>query len=263
MIKNLNDVYREKILEDDSLDKLNMWELNYILDILISDMYKIFLFQNRKEALKIIEQKYVAIKKQLIFDKELFKKAYDSTYRFFDMELINRSIIMEDLKNSDKDFFLTSKNKLNILDMISYSFKYELDYFVEVYDDFIKKNPKEDKLIIEYIIDSINELKIINYEKYEKYILEFLKVYYKHLIYNKEIESDNPFYKYILNNTLKDLFNNVETDNKFFYTILENYLSFKLNSEEIQQKIEEDFKKNADEEIQKKLRFKKDNDKKS
>ena len=164
MYKNLNDVYRERIIHNENLDQLNDWELLYLFDIIIGDMYKLLVFQEKKNQASIIEQKYDSIKKKLLSSEALLKKAIQSTHVFYDMELINKSILMEDLSENGGANFLLSKNKLNLLDQMSYSFRYDLGYFIDVYIDFLEKNPNESKLIVDYIADGINELKIINYE---------------------------------------------------------------------------------------------------
>ena len=256
MYKNLNDVYRVRIIHNENLDQLNDWELLYLFDIIIGDMYKLLVFQEKKNQASIIEQKYDSIKKKLLSSEALLKKAIQSTHVFYDMELINKSILMEDLSENGGANFLLSKNKLNLLDQMSYSFRYDLGYFIDVYIDFLEKNPNESKLIVDYIADGINELKIINYEKYEKFILEFFRCYYKCSLYNKDLSKT--FINSLQTKSLSDMLGEVSKDNTFLTLILQNYLEYETSNDEQKVKIDSNFTNNSNEVIVKKLKFKKE-----
>ena len=256
MYKNLNDVYRERIIHNEDLDQLNDWELLYLFDIIIGDMYKLFVFQEKKNQASIIEQKYNLIKKKLLSSESLLKKAIRSTHIFYDMELINKSILMEDLSENGGANFLLSKNRLNLLDQISYSFRYDLGYFVDVYIDFLEKNPNENRLIVDYIADGINELKIINYEKYEKFILEFFRCYYKCSLSNKDLST--AFINSLQIKSLREMYDEVSKDNGLLTMILQNYLEYETSNNEEKIKIDSNFTNNSSEVMVKKLKFKKE-----
>lgn len=268
MIKNINDIYRNKISSYNSissvllyLSKLKEKELEYVLGILLADLYKISVythpFENNENIFKFFEiYDAQTIKRESSQFNYLLEAAISATMFFDDLNLINKVLLMEDIK--DKDSLLSSLHELHILDKITYSFIYDLSFFIDLYKDFIDKEKKSGKLIIDFLITKFDDLKVINYDKYRKFILEFIKIYYKKGIYSRINSKDNKNFSYlkeIEEKPLKYLYNRVEKDDIFLSSILKNYLNYNIINEEIKNNIDNCFNNNSDKEIVKKLKF--------
>lgn len=270
MIKNLNDMYRDKISSQNDisstlsyLSTLRKEKLDYVFGILLTDLYKLSFYTNPIQSNKIILEyfeKYDAkyIKENLNSFKDLLENAIYATIFFNDMDLINKILVMEQIKDEKKDNILFGLNKFHILDKITYSFAYDLDIFKDLYIDFISKEKDRGELVADFLIDRLDNLKIINYEKYRNFILEFIKVYYKYGIYNEASSNNIESYSYlkvIKNNSLKELYHRIEMDYKFMFDILEEYLKYSIINKDTKVDINNYFYTNTDQEIQKKLRF--------
>ena len=261
MISNLNDVYRDKILNK-KIDSLSSGELRYAVDIMISDLYKMLLseFSKGDSECEYIERNFNYLKKVIVYDKDLLTCAVKASKRFRNMCLIDKSILMKNISILNKDNVLTSINKYHILDRIVYSFRNDLDYFVLIFKDYMDRYGilKIDNAI-GFIINSISELKTINYDKYEKMILEFIKCYYKASVYERNIglKFYNVFiYSEIIEKlSLKDIYNEIDRNNSFLSTITINYLMYNVSDKRFINEIESYFKLNATSDIQKKLKF--------
>lgn len=263
MIQNINDVYRHNISAniksiDKYLSSLNDKELNYVLDLMIIDLYKVLfysrLYQDSRDTLDLIEERPDLMKRAIKFDRNILKSLIYGSTCFKEMDLINRAILMEELESKNKHKILEKINKAHLLDKMIYSFKYDLSYFSDLYQDYINKYSEYD-LVIDYIIDNLNNLNIINYEKYLKFVLEFIKSYYKYSIYNISIGKKSRYLKFIEDSSLKELYEKSVSDYNFLYTILKTHLENSISREEEQEKIDNYFYSNSDKEMQKKLKF--------
>lgn len=253
MIKSINDIVREQIISNNNyISECDSKELNYVLDIMLCDLYKMFVFKKTKYASEIIERRYFNLKKVILLSDQLFLGAMKAVEEFYNMSLLDKSLLMDDLKQNDRHIFLSSINRHNVFDEVLYSFRYELPYLIDLYEDFINKNPKDIDLVIDYIQESFSELKVINYDKYRKFILEFIKIYYKYCIYNKIC---NKYFSDIRDKSIADLIEQISNDEKFLSELIKIYMSYNTSDLDIKQAIEEEFNGITDQKTKKKLGF--------
>ena len=264
MIKNINDIYREKINSKsnykeifDYLFNLNNNEFNYVIDIMLSDLYKLALYtypiDNNEGIMNFFEKHDVRyIKNKSLTIEDLLKDAVDATIYFNDMTLINKIILFEEIGEQSKDEFLTKINKFSVLDKIVYSFRYDLDLFKEIYVDYITKEKNDGKIVRDFLYYRLLDLQIINDVKFNKLCLEFLRTYYKHKLY---LNQENEYMSFIKSNSISNILKRFSTYPKYMMEILKNYLDYQLISEEEKQKIDEYFNQNKNEQVQKKLKF--------
>lgn len=284
--KTLNDVTRDEISSNDSISdimdyfsKLNKKKLNYVLDLILSDIYKIdffidhsfdsndriFEYENNIQFFKL-SIKY--LKNECLKDPSFLLVTINATKRFSNLDLVNKSLLMEELELNGKDNLLSQINKFHILDKIAYSFIYELDCFKEYYYDYIKKYGKynnTDSLVTEFLTDKMLDLKNLNYEKYIVYIHSCIQVYYKWNFYNKcnrikdnVSKKDLLYLNVVKNESIRKIFDILEYDYDFLNVIIRNYLYYTTIKNKISEKeVDEYFFNNVDETLQKKLNMKK------
>ena len=140
MITSINDIMREKIknsmnailLDIELLDEV---EKDQILSLMLCDYYKILFIEGiNTDNFKLIYgvNKYIEqIKDTYIDDKKLLCTLVKSSVIFNSTSMISKIIIMEQLEAYNQDINLSKICKLHILDKISYSFNYDLEYFKE------------------------------------------------------------------------------------------------------------------------------------
>ena len=271
MIKSINDIYREKIISMKEsgmlvsyLSSLNSKQLEYISGIMISDLYKMFFhiekFHNNS-SLNILENNIDYYKEIFKFDKDIIAISSAATSQFYDMDLINKSILMDDLQSQNKDGILIKANRFHVLDKAIYSFRYDLSYFIDLYENFIEKYKSSPNLVVEFIADKLSDLKVINYEKYTTFILEFIRVYYKCSLYRGLENSEKDIYLSLIeNSSLKELYERLSANYGLLCILIENYLKYSTSKEDVKDNINSCFYNNADIKVQKKLKF---NDKKN
>ena len=264
MIKNINDIYREKISSKsnykeifDYLFNLNNNEFNYVIDIMLSDLYKLAIYtypiDNNEGIMNFFEKHDIRyIKNKSLTIEDLLKDAMDATMYFNDMTLINKTILFEEINEQSKEDFLNKINKFSVLDKIVYLFRYDLDLFKEIYIDYINKEKSDGKIVRDFLHYRMLDLQIINDVKFNKFCLEFLRTYYKNKLY---LNQKNQYMSFIESNSIANILKKIVIDSKFMDEILKNYLDYQLIIEEEKQKIDEYFNQNKNEQIQKKLKF--------
>ena len=208
MISSVNDILRNIINNlitkdpDSSIVNFLEWydlksyaQKEDIMRLLISDFYKNIYFiedlEIKTEALEFIEnEKINNIILTLENDYDLLIKFLYATVKFSNTTFFDKQVIFEKIK--EKDRILMQIFNGHLLDKIVYSEKHELNDLIFIYKDYINKSKKKKKLEIADCFLCLNMLKIKekDYNLYKKYILEFIKSYYKwkkFLICNKKI----------------------------------------------------------------------------
>jgi len=260
MIKNINDIVRQEICKNMSdrefivyLNNLNNQKLHYVIDLIISDFYKINFYNNfisiNDMNIKTVNQ----IKKECLECYELLILIYETMIQFKDLDLINKSLIMEKIEKQDKEEFFSYINKFYVLDKISYNFLYDLEYFKFYYMDYIKINKRMTNISNKFFLNKMIDLKTINYDKYYSFVLEFIRVYYKwNLFFNKNSDCLEKINK----TSLKDLFTELDLNDKFLLSIINGYLYYSLKNTEISEnEVNDFFFKNTNLNLQKKLKM--------
>lgn len=286
VMKTLNDIIRDEIASKDSISdvivyfsKLNDEKLNYILELILSDTYKVNFFIDHlfdsdnkffetKDNIQIFKHSVKALKKECLENPGFLLMNINATKYFRDLDLVNKSLIIEELEINNKDDFLSHINKFHVLDKIAYSFVYELECFREYYYNYSKKHENyanNDSLITEFLTDKMLELKNFNYEKYIDYIYKCIQVYYKWNFYNKSnkikknvLKKDLRYLSIVKEENIKSIFDILEDDYEFLSVIVRNYLYYTTIKNKISEyEVDEYFFSNTEEALQKKLKMKK------
>lgn len=261
MLTTINDKFRDKIytMKDPEVYKFmlesDLDTLEYVMGLLMSDMYKMEFansyFKGNKLSINYMEECVDEFQNEILNDFVFLGSAIAATKRFRDLSLVSKSIMIDDLELTDKDKLLCRMFPYHVYDKFAYKFQNNLDTYILYYKNFLEKNNRI-KSIIDYFLDKLKELKVINYEKYSNFMLEFIKSYY---IYNCSNKKD--FYiEKIANESLNDLITSSTINEGFVIEILATYLNYNILNEEKKEKIDEEFKNNADEKIKKKLKIK-------
>ena len=259
-MKSINDIYRDKIISKNKKNLLKYMlnssckEMDYILGIMLSDLYKVSFYTHsidNNSTINFFKQNIGNIKSICKYSKELFDDSMDATAFFDDLDLINKIILFEELEESNNEEILFRINQFHFLDKVTYSFYYDLKLFKEIYlDSTIKSN--DGNIASQYLFLKLDDLKTINYEKYKLFILEFVKAYYK---YNFYFNNKNLYLDKITKYSYSDLYKLIEKDQVFIRHLLDSYLNFEILEEEQKKEINEYLKNNCDKKLQKKLKF--------
>ena len=273
MIKTLNDIYRDKLgtFENDSdafhyIAKLDDKEIIYVLKLLAIDLYKMLSFTDNNlynnQKISDIYENYVGyILYQLMHSKEILSAAIAASKEFNGLDLISKSCMLDFIEQGNKDLFLINVTKAHLLDKMVYKFSYELDYFKEFYKSFTAnhKTIEDIKYSLAFFVSKLNDLKVLNDQKYFGFIREFLRTYYKFELFNQN-RKDKPrvirpsYLKYIENNPMSSLLNRADNDLDFLFAIIHKYLEFYKLKDNTRDNIDEYYYFNTDKEIQKKLK---------
>lgn len=278
MVNSLNDKIRNTIINKYSkeitllnLEKLNYEEYEKIVSLMYSDYYKLDVF------MKFVDNKYIykdlninksKLVEKSMKDEEFLSKLIESSIVFDSLPIISKINVFEELFLLDEYNNLLKISNLNLLDIITYQFNFNINDFKEYYKDYVMKNKSVNKntFVSIFITNKLNEYEILNFDKYKIFILEFLRIYYKWNIFIKNnfskdfLEKEDIHYlKLIKENKMDDIFNLLSEDLNFLTTLIENYLFYstsqKMVSEDI---VNEYFYNNVEEEVQRKLKLKRD-----
>lgn len=269
MITSINDKIRDYLLSSNCLDVIlvkleqnNIKDKEEIIKLLLSDYYKIKYFLSISKNNFNIDKPIDILIDDFIYNEGFLCEVVENATKFNSLYDVSKIIIMEDIEQNEKQkLFLNISNSF-ILDNMCYRFDYNLNSFKELYKDY-KEKTKDQKKITDVSFFIANKLlKYKNKEQYNKFILEFVSIYYKWSIYVKDNLDKNFLYNedYLYLEMIKQyspeqLLKNSELDYIFLVNMIENYLFystiFKDVSEEI---VNEYFTNKVEEEVQKKLK---------
>ena len=174
---------------------------------------------------------------------------------------------METLENCNQDDNIRLIYKMHDLDKLTYQIIDDIDSYKEYYKNYLdynKDKPNRMETIGEFITYRILELINVNHKKYQRYILEFIKVYYKwkkfikmhdgeHLLNDFDFE----YLTIIENESLDTLLNETKINFKFLFTLVTEYLHYTTEKMEIKEEIIDDyFIKESSKELKEKLKSK-------
>lgn len=279
MVSSVNDKIRKNIINETSIpitlfniEQLDIDESREVIKLFISDYYKINFFENilhgESDSLNIFNKPIESLVDDCLKNREFLIEIMESAAIFNSLDAIAKIIIMEQLESYGKDDILIKISKLHVFDKIAYNFSYDLESFKYYYNDYKNNSTKVEKNtnVSIFIANKIIEYKKENYNKYKKFILEFVKEYYKWNIFIKENGDKNSLYnedylylEIIKFNSIENLINYIESDFNFLVTLIENYLYYSTGDKDISKPIvNEYYYNNVDKEIQKKLQTKRD-----
>lgn len=266
MIKNINDKFREYVASNidssafDLFSKMNFVQLDHSISIMLSDYYKIYFMEiipYSKEKLELFNKSIYSIKRECLYNPATFFDLVYATLFFNNIDLITKSIVMDELNKKSKNSYLSEINPLHTLDMISYTFNYDLDSFKEYYIDAYNKvdiDKEQEEKLNHFFVSKLKKLKVNDLTEYKKFILEFLKYYYKYGIYEKNIE--DRYIKLIKNFPMPVIFKRLDRDDIFLTTIINSYLKKSTTeTNKLKEEVNNFFYNNTDVEIQKKLKM--------
>ena len=280
MISSINDNLRNKInnliVKDPDNSIVNFLEWynikssegkDTIMRLLISDFYKnIYFIKDSKiksESLEFLENEEVNnIILCLENDYDLLIKFLYATIKFNSATFFDKQVLFKKIQNKDK--ILLKIYKGHILDKIIYSEKDKLEDLIFMYEDYIKKSTEKEKFKIADCFLCLNMLKIKekDYNLYKKYILEFVKSYYKwkkFLFYNKQnilLENDIKYLHFIENSEIEDIIDITNYNKDFFQTLVGEYFYSKtICTNEIIKEMEDFINNNLNDNQKKKFKF--------
>lgn len=263
MITNFNDLLRNRVTEefnsDIKLQTLGIVDFFYslseenqtnLLRLALADFYKISYYSNNRPH-SLFNLKTEDIIDYCIVDVGSTIDVLKSIKTFNDMDYISKSLILETLEISNQDNIITSIYKFHNLDKLTYQIIDDIELYKEYYKNYLdanKENPNRIKTISDYISYRIIELKKIDYNKYQKYVLEFIKVYYKwkNFIKNHDGEyllnsCDFKYIDIIENLSLEQLLEKVESSFSLLFTLVSEYLHYTTSKLEIKEEIVDNY----------------------
>lgn len=267
MVTNFNDTIRNKICNTYIIDYINEFEsLEYkeqeiVLKLILMDYYKIncyfydqksYLFQyDMDEVIDFCFNNINMVYKLIIYVKT-----------FNQMDYISKCLLIEEMDKLNKDSELLSISKLYLLDKLTYQIIDDLDCYKEYYNNYIDVHsdiPNRRDFASDFISYRVMDLKSIDLIKYKKYILEFIKVYYKWKNFIKEHDGeylindeDFIYLDKIKNNDIDSLFKELESNFEFLNTLVSEYLYYKTSKLEIKEEIVDNY---LDDKIKNKLKI--------
>lgn len=275
MICSINDKVREEIFKldindiDSYFDNLTEEKRDFVFRILLSDLCKMDFyeefFHDRENDCLIFRHTPEELIKMFKQDKELLSLLVNTSVVFHKSDMLQKIMIMDQIEFTNKDKYFSEINKFHFLDKISYEFEYNLEAFKIYYLDYLKVNMNvisNQDTVSQYIAMKILDLKNTDCNKYRKFILEFIKVYYKWNLFQKDHELKEPRtkedYDYlgvVQKSSMKKILNDLDNDYKFLATIIRNYLYFStVGAKEKENEVETYFIENTDLKVQKKLK---------
>lgn len=251
MISNLNDITRENIFSMEILDFIDYFrslktdEQEKILRLLLIDYYKINFHDQNK--LNISNENVDSILLSCLDNSRILYEIVELAKRFYSLDYFSRTLLIEEMEMHNKDKLLSSICKAHFLDKFTYKIVDDIDLYKEYYLGYMKTNEKDiycKNLIINYFCLRVLELKYTDLDKYKKYILEFIKVYYKWKKFIKEHEGmyllnieDFLYIEKIETENVDKLYNYVENSSDFFRTIVSEFLHYTTSKLEVKESI--------------------------
>ena len=244
---SLSDEKQEFIMR---LALADLYKLNYYMDGTVSDLFKIQINQ---------------LVDKCIVDVGLAIDLLEAAKAFNDMDYVSKTLLLEVMEDNDQDKNITSIYKYHTLDKLTYRIVDDIENYKEYYKEYLEVNKdKADRIktITNYISYRMTDLKQEDENKYKKYILEFIKVYYKwkNFIKNHDGEyllnkNDFIYLDIITSKSIEEIFTYIEEHFDFLFTIVGEYLHYKTQKIEIKEEIiEEYFNSSSSEKIKNKLK---------
>ena len=275
MVTSINDKIRKKIINQYSkeltmlnLERLSSDVYDTVISLFLLDYFKISFFMGNFDFLDDFNDTKENIIERTLNDEVFLSSIIENSIIFNELCIISKISLLESLKDMGQDDALIQISKLHVLDKISYNFDYNLESFKEYYNDYKNKNKAHPRKtdVSYFIATKLIDYKDIRYNEFQKMVLEFLKVYYKLNIYVRDIcpknslcKEDYFYLEMIRLNKLNVLIEYIGENVDFLASIIDSYLFFTTGDKEISEEVVDDyFYKTVDEDIQKKLKLKRD-----
>ncbi|MBR6690155.1 MAG: hypothetical protein IKL65_02360 [Bacilli bacterium] len=276
MVISINDKIRKEFNKSifyaiSKLEQLDIADREELIRLFLLDHYKVSFLDSLITTDSKLIQKFNEPIEEIIddclYDQAFLYTILENSFTFDKLAIISKIIIMEELELQKQDSKLMNISKLHVFDKIAYSFNYDLESFKEYYVDSLnKKDTEADILVITFIVDKLLEYRKNNYNGFKKFILEFIKTYYKWTSFVKNNFKQEYLYKkehiyleIIDRYSLDNLISLIENNYAFLSTLVDSYLYYTTTERDISESIvEEYFYNNTSEEIQKKLQLKRD-----
>lgn len=277
MVANYNDLLRKKISDyfNNSEDTDGILDFFYNLDdvgqetvirLALSDIYKLNYYMDG-EAPNLFKIPVDQLVDKCIVDVGLVVDVLSGSKMFNDMDYVSKTLLLETMEDNDQDKNIENIYKFHVLDKITYRIIDDIECYKEYYKEYLEVNKdKTDRIftITNYITYRMIDLKYEDEIKYKKYILEFIKVYYKWKYFIKNHEG-----KYLLNKndviyldiieskSIEEIFIYVEDNSDFLINIVGEYLYYKTQKVEIKEDVIDNyFNTSSSEDLKQKLKIK-------
>lgn len=244
---SLNDENQELIMR---LALADLYKLNYYMDGTVSDLFKI-------PTNELVDK--------CIVDVGLAIDVLEALKIFNEMDYVSKTLLLEVMEEHDQDRIISSIYKFHMLDKFTYVIVDTLENYKEYYKEYLEINKDKQNRIVtitEYISYRLISLKFEDENKYKKYILELIKVYYKwkNFIKNHDgqylLNKNDFIYLDIVNSkSIDEIFTYIEDNFDFLFTIVGDYLHYNTQKLEIKEEIvDEYFNFSSSEKIKNKLK---------
>lgn len=261
MVFNYNDLLRRKI-SDCFNDNENVYEIldffnnltegyqQLIIELALTDLYKLSYYIDGKPS-KLCEYSIQEVIEKCTIDTGLIIDLMLSVKLFNEMDYVSKTLLMEVIEQNGHDRNVFSISKLHLLDKITYVIIDDIENYKQYYKEYLDINKdKSNKIsiITEYISYRVLNLKYEDPNKYKKYIIEFIKVFYKWKKFIKHHEgeyllnkSDIIYLDIIDSKSLLEIFEYIENNFDFLFTIIGEYLHYKTQKIEIKEEIVDEY----------------------
>ena len=276
MVSSINDKVRKYIFKDalgslmfKRIMSLNSKNKEYVLRLLLSDYYKVNYLSGINEKLSIFRQPMDYILDLCLNNNNFLIMVLGESICFSASPIISKIITLETISNDKLDSKLSSINKFHFLDKISYEFSYELEDLKRYYINFFNRssNPIDNHILSsEYLSDKISLLEYKDVNKYEQYIIDFMREYYKWNLFMRDAVKKEPRIPYDYNYlnrirdcSINDLLYDASKNYQLLFLLVSNYLYYtSLTTDEEKNIVDKYFNVNVKPDIQKKLNIKRD-----
>ena len=271
MVKTFIEEFRKNFINQNNiveivlyLESLDEKSRNFILKFMISDYYKINIYNN------IYNNKtYIDINEMLdniLFDAEILRDVIISSKNYSSLDFISKSIIIEEIEASGKKEFIENISPTYKIEQFIYKFDYNIESFKEYYIDYLNNNKNEAErrnVASNFITQKILELRDIDKNKYINYMIEMLTVYYKWKLFIKDhdgiellFNNDLEYIENIKNKSIDEIFIDLNSNYDFLHTIVGEYLHYTTENTKIDECIVDKYLKgSSSESFQKKLKI--------
>lgn len=276
MVANYNDLLRKKISDCfkdkdeysiiDFFYNLKEEEQEILMRLALCDLYKLDYYIDGTVS-GLFDLPINQLINKCITDVGLALELLGASKVFNDMDYVSKTLLLETMQDNDQDRNIYPIYKFHVLDKFTYAIIDDIEDYKEYYKEYLEvNNDKIDRItsITKYICYRIIDLKQEDEIKYKKYILEFIRVYYKWKNFIKDHDGE-----YLLNNqdfiylniinkeTLDEIFVEIEDDFDFLFTVVGEYLYYKTQKIEVKEEfVDEYLFFSSDEKLKEKLKIK-------